>query len=216
MTRATPMMVSDTTGAAGTRIKICGLRRTQDVMMANRYKPDFAGFIIDFPKSHRSVTVEEVIKLGSFLTEEIPIVGVFVNQPVEKVIGLLKDGTIDIAQLHGDESPDYIRQVQDATGLAVIKAFEVKSEADIDKACKSPADYLLLDQGKGGGETFDWHIIKQRPDKPWFLAGGLSAENLEEAIETVHPWGVDISSGVETNGIKDEKKVREVIRIVRR
>lgn len=198
-----------------TKIKICGLRRSQDIMMANRYKPDFAGFIIDFPKSHRSVMPEEVTKLGSLLTEEIPIVGVFVDQPVEKVISLLKDGTIDIAQLHGNESPEYIKQVQDATGCGVIKAFEVKSEADIDKACKSPADYLLLDQGKGGGETFDWSLIKERLDKPWFLAGGLTVENLRQAIDTVHPWGVDISSGVETDGVKDEEKIQQVIRIVR-
>ncbi len=198
-----------------TKIKICGLRRSQDIMMANRYKPDFAGFIIDFPKSHRSIIHEEATKLGSFLTEEIPIVGVFVDQPIEKVISLLKDGTIDIAQLHGNESPDYIKQVQDATGCGVIKAFEVKSEADIEEACKSPADYLLLDQGKGGGEAFDWSLIKQRPDKPWFLAGGLTVDNLQQAIDTVHPWGVDISSGVETDGVKDEEKVKEVVSIVR-
>lgn len=198
-----------------TKIKICGLRRSQDIMMANRYKPDFAGFIIDFPKSHRSITPEEATNLGLFLTEEIPIVGVFVDQPIEKVISLLKDGTIDIAQLHGNESPDYIKQVQDATGCGVIKAFEVKSEADIEEACKSPADYLLLDQGKGGGKTFDWSLIKQRPDKPWFLAGGLTVDNLKQAIDTVHPWGVDISSGVETDGVKDEEKIKQVIRIVR-
>ena len=198
-----------------TKIKICGFRRSKDIMMANRYKPDFAGFIIDFPKSHRSITPEEATKLGSFLTEEIPIVGVFVDQPMEKVISLLKDGTIDIAQLHGNEPPDYIKQVQDATGCGVIKAFEVKSEADIEEACKSPADYLLLDQGKGGGETFDWSLIKQRPDKPWFLAGGLTVDNLQQAIDTIHPWGVDISSGVETDGVKDEEKVKEVVSIVR-
>lgn len=199
-----------------TKIKICGLRRSQDIMMANRYKPDFVGFIIDFPKSHRSVTSEEVTKLRSFLTEEIPIVGVFVNQPIEKVILLLKDRIIDIAQLHGNESPEYIKQVKDETGCQVIKAFEVKSEDDIIKADESPADYLLLDQGKGGGETFDWSLIKEKPAKPFFLAGGLKPENLQQAIDEVHPWAVDISSGVETDGVKDEEKIKEVIRIVRR
>ena len=197
-----------------TKIKICGLRRSQDIMMANRYKPDFAGFIIDFPKSHRSITPEEATKLGSFLTEEIPIVGVFVDQPIEKVISLLKDGTIDIAQLHGNEPPDYIKQVQDATGCGVIKAFEVKSEADIEEACKSPADYLLLDQGKGGGETFDWSRLAEIK-RPYLLAGGLSPDNIAEAVEALHPYGVDVSSGVETDKLKDTEKMRRFVELVR-
>jgi len=198
-----------------THIKICGLKRDKDIDIVNRYKPDFAGFIIDFPKSHRSVTREEAKNLSAKVSSDIKKVGVFVNQPIENVISLLKDGTIDIAQLHGSESNDYIRQVQTETRKTVIKAFEIRSEADIEKACCSPADYLLLDQGKGGGKTFDWSLIKKKPDKPWFLAGGLSVENLDDALESVHPWAVDISSGVETNGFKDEKKIRQVIEITR-
>lgn len=197
------------------KIKICGLRRPQDIMMANSYRPDFAGFIIDFPKSHRSISGEEVADLRRKLNGQIPVVGVFVDQPAEKVIRLLKDGTIDIAQLHGKEDASYIRQVQRETGCQVIKAFEVKSSGDIDRALESPADYLLLDQGKGGGETFDWSLIHEKINRPWFLAGGLNADNLQQAIDTVHPWGVDISSGVETDGVKDEKKVKKVVSIIR-
>ena len=196
-------------------IKICGLRRPQDILIANRYKPDFAGFIINFPKSHRSISEQEVKNLRQNLDKSIPAVGVFVNQPVDKVIKLLKNGTIDIAQLHGTEGADYIRRVQSETGQQVIKAFEVRSEDDIKKALESPADYLLLDQGKGGGETFDWSLITEKIDRPWFLAGGLTVDNLQQAIDTVHPWGVDISSGVESNGVKDEEKVKEVVSIVR-
>ena len=196
-------------------IKICGLRRPQDILIANRNKPDFAGFIIDFPKSHRNISGQEVKKLRENLDKSIPAVGVFVNQPVDKVIKLLKNGTIDIAQLHGTEGADYIRRVQSETGQQVIKAFEVRSEDDIKKALESPADYLLLDQGKGGGETFDWSLITEKIDRPWFLAGGLTVDNLQQAIDTVHPWGVDISSGVESNGVKDEEKVKEVVSIVR-
>lgn len=196
-------------------IKICGLRRPQDILIANRNKPDFVGFIIDFPKSHRSISGKEVKKLRENLDKSIPAVGVFVNQPVDKVIKLLKNGTIDIAQLHGTEGADYIRRVQSETGQQVIKAFEVRSEDDIKKALESPADYLLLDQGKGGGETFDWSLITEKIDRPWFLAGGLTVDNLQQAIDTVHPWGVDISSGVESNGVKDEEKVKEVVSIVR-
>lgn len=197
------------------KIKICGLRRPQDILIANRYKPDFAGFIIDFPKSHRSISGQEVKNLRQNLDHGIPAVGVFVDQPVQKVIDLLTDGTIDIAQLHGKESPEYINEVQKSTGKKVIKAFEVKSSEDIVSALESPADYLLLDQGKGGGETFDWSLITEKIDRPWFLAGGLTVDNLQQAIDTVHPWGVDISSGVESNGVKDEEKVKEVVSIVR-
>ena len=196
-------------------IKICGLRRPQDILIANRYKPDFAGFIIDFPKSHRSISGQEVKNLRQNLDHGIPAVGVFVDQPVQKVINLLADGTIDFAQLHGKESPEYINEVQQSTGKKVIKAFEVKTSEDIERALESPADYLLLDQGKGGGETFDWSLITEKIDSPWFLAGGLTVDNLQQAIDTVHPWGVDISSGVETNGVKDEEKVKEVVSIVR-
>lgn len=197
------------------KIKICGLRRPQDILIANRYKPDFAGFIIDFPKSHRSISGQEVKNLRENLDKSIPAVGVFVNQPVDKVIKLLKNSTIDIAQLHGKESPEYINEVQKSTGKKVIKAFEVKTSEDIERALESPADYLLLDQGKGGGETFDWSLITEKIDRPWFLAGGLTVDNLQQAIDTVHPWGLDISSGVETNGVKDEEKVKEVVSIVR-
>lgn len=197
------------------KIKICGLRLPQDILIANRYKPDFAGFIIDFPKSHRSISGQEVKNLRQNLDHETPVVGVFVDQPMQKVIDLLNDGTIDFAQLHGKESPEYINEVQKSTGKTVIKAFEVKTSEDIERALESPADYLLLDQGKGGGETFDWSLITEKIDRPWFLAGGLTVDNLQQAIDTVHPWGVDISSGVETNGVKDEEKVKEVVSIVR-
>ena len=198
-----------------THIKICGIRRPEDIELVNRYMPDFIGFIIDFPKSHRSVTPQKVENLTKNLESGITKVGVFVNQPIGKVILLLKENIIDIAQLHGNESADYIRQVQKETGKKVIKAFEIHSEDDFKKALHSPADYLLLDQGKGGGKTFDWSLIKEIPDKPGFLAGGLSAENLKNAIKTIKPWGVDISSGVETDGCKDEKKIREVMKIVK-
>lgn len=199
-----------------TRIKICGLRRPGDIEIVNKYKPDFAGFIIDFPKSHRSITGEEAGNLRRILSPEIAAVGVFVDQPAGKVIGLLRNGVIDIAQLHGRENDDYIRRVQEESGKPVIKAFEVKNKEDIETALSSPADYLLLDKGKGGGETFDWSLIGKDMDRPWFLAGGLDPCNLKEAIDRLHPWGLDISSGVETNGVKDQAKIAEVMKIIKR
>lgn len=199
-----------------TRIKLCGLRRPEDIEMANEFEPDFVGFIIDFPKSHRSVTPQEAKNLATRLNPKIPRVGVFVNQPVEKVISLLNDSTIDIAQLHGSEPDEYIERVRGQTGKQVIKAFEISCEEDIERALHSPADYLLLDRGKGAGQAFDWGLIRKRIDRSWFLAGGLLAENLQEAIDAVHPWGLDMSSGIETDGFKDAAKIREVMEIVRK
>ena len=140
-----------------TRIKICGLTRLEDIQAVNEAKPDFAGFIVEFPKSRRSVTVEQLKALREKLDESILPVGVFVNAPVELPAQLLNEGTIALAQLHGQEDENYIRQLRIMTDQLLIKAFSIKTEADIEKAIRSEADYILLDQGAGGtGETFDY------------------------------------------------------------
>lgn len=197
-----------------TKIKICGLRRPEDIQYVNRAKPDFCGFIIDFPKSHRSLTKEQVRKLVQGLDKEIVPVGVFVNPPMELAEELLQEGTIRIAQLHGQESEEQIRYLQENTGKPVIKAFKIRSEEDVQQALKSSADYILLDQGYGSGKTFDWGLVP-KIDRPWFLAGGLTAENLPEAIERLHPWAVDLSSSVEVEGCKDEMLIRRTVEAVR-
>ena len=135
---------------SGTKIKICGLRRREDILAVNEAKPDYCGFIIEFPSSFRSVTADEVRELVKELDPEIRPVGVFVNAPMELVRTLLDDGTLALAQLHGQEDESYIRELKTYTDKLIIKAFSIKTAEDIEKALQSPADYILLDQGGGG------------------------------------------------------------------
>ena len=202
-------------GNSGVRIKICGLKSPEDIRMINTYRPDYCGFIINFPKSHRSRSADQVRALVAELDRSrITPVGVFVDEPLEHVTELLRDGTIEIAQLHGKEDEAYIRKLQSMTGKPVIKAFQIKNAEDIHHAIESPADYILLDKGQGSGETFDWSL-PGAIERPWFLAGGLNDENLAQAIERLRPWAVDLSSSVETEQRKDAEKIRRVIEIVR-
>ena len=185
-----------------TRIKICGLTRLEDIDAVNELKPEYVGFV--FAKSRRQITKEHAVTLRRYLDPEIQAVGVFVNEL-----------PAILAQLHGNESEEYIHSLRFRTGGELIKAFSIKTRGDVEKAKKSSADYILLDHGKGGtGESFDWSLIRNM-DRPYFLAGGLNAENVEQAILQTHPFAVDISSGVETDGVKDPKKITECIRRIR-
>ena len=200
----------------GTKIKICGLRRREDILAVNEAKPDYCGFIIEFPKSFRSVTADEVRNLVKDLLPEIQPVGVFVNAPMELVRSLLDDGTLALAQLHGQEDEAYIRELKIYTDKPIIKAFSIKTAEDIEEALKSPADYILLDQGNGGtGKTFDWSLIPEIR-RPFFLAGGIGVANLEQAVRKIYPYAVDLSSSVETEKWKNPAKIRQVVDIVRR
>ena len=200
-----------------TKIKICGLKRPEDITYVNEAKPDYCGFIIEFPKSSRNVTGDQVRTLTANLHPDIIPVGIFVNASPERVEELLLDGTIQIAQLHGQEDEDYIRRIQRNTRHQVIKAFSVKTTQDIELALQSPADYILLDQGSGGtgktGKTFDWSLIPEIT-RPFFLAGGLGPDNLEQAVRTIRPYAVDLSSSVETDGVKDRSKIVEAVNLV--
>ena len=190
-----------------TRIKICGLYRPCDIEYVNAAKPDWCGFIINFPKSHRSLTPERVRALRRGLDGAVTPVGVFVDQPVETVAELLNDGTISVAQLHGHEDAAYIAALRAAAlGYPVWKAFKVRGPEDLTAANASPADLVLLDNGRGTGETFDWSLAGG-VTRPCLLAGGLTPENIPEAVRRLHPFGLDISSGVETDGKKDCAKI---------
>lgn len=198
-----------------TKIKICGLKCPEDIAYVNEAKPDYCGFIIEFPSSFRSVTADEVRELVKELDPEIRPVGVFVNAPMELVRTLLDDGTLALAQLHGQEDESYIRELKTYTDKLIIKAFSIKTAEDIEKALQSPADYILLDQGGGGtGKTFDWSLIPEI-QRPFFLAGGIGTSNLGQAIREIHPYAVDLSSSVETEKWKDPMKIRQVVDIVR-
>ena len=196
------------------KIKVCGLTRHEDIIAVNEAKPDFCGFIVEYPKSRRSVPEEQLRRLTLEICREVIPVGVFVNAPEGLPARLLNENVISMAQLHGQETPEEICYLKERTGKKIIKAFSIKEKKDVETAKQSPADYILLDQGSGGtGQAFDWSLVGEI-ERPWFLAGGLSAENLDEAIEKMTPWAVDISSGVETDRKKDPEKVRKISYII--
>ena len=199
-----------------TKIKICGLYRPCDIAYVNEAKPDWCGFIINFPRSHRSLTPDQVRTLRKDLDSAVIPVGVFVDQPVEDAAALLNDGTVSIAQLHGHEDPVYIAALRAAaSGKPVWKAFKVRSAEDLDAANASPADLVILDNGYGTGETFDWSLVGGVA-RPYLLAGGLTPENIQQAIGQLHPYGLDISSGVETEKRKDRAKIQAAVLAARK
>lgn len=199
-----------------TKIKICGLTRQEDVDIVNNYCPDYIGFV--FAKSRRRVSFDHACYLKSSLNSNIKTAGVFVNQPILFIVELVRQGIVDVVQLHGDENEEYINNLKQRVNCPVIKAVRVNSTEQILKAQKLPCDMLLLDSyqsGKSGGtgKTFDHSLIPPLK-KPYFLAGGLNSKNIRDVILKYRPFGVDISSGVETNGIKDKNKIKQVIQTV--
>ncbi len=198
------------------KIKICGLSRPCDIDAVNEAMPDYIGFV--FAKSPRQVSFFQAAALKQRLNTRIAAVGVFVDTAVEIISALCQDGVIDMVQLHGNEDADYIKQLKIAVTIPVIKAVRVQSTEQIIKTQSLDCGYLLLDtwqkdrQG-GSGHVFDWSLIPKL-DKPYFLAGGLNAANIKEAA-SYHPYCLDVSSGVETQGKKDRQKILELVRIVR-
>jgi len=194
------------------KIKICGLFREEDITYVNEAKPDYAGFVINFPNSRRSITEDRLSQLSGRLDKRIEPVGVFVDEKIEVVAGLLNSGAISTAQLHGTEDNEYIRQLRArAPGKKIIKALKIESALDIAAAENSEADMILLDNGYGTGKCFDWSLIGSIA-RPFILAGGLTPGNIPEAIEKFQPYAVDISSGVETEKMKDRMKIMEAVR----
>ncbi len=195
------------------KIKFCGLTRPEDIQFANELKPDFIGFVFA-EKSKRFVTPEKAKFLKSKLNPEIPAVGVFVNENPEVVAKISNAGIIDLIQLHGTEDKIYISKLRDLTDKKIIQAFKIQSPDDLKDAEKSFADMILLDSGAGTGKIFDWRILKNF-DRPYFLAGGLNSENVSDAIKILNPYAVDVSSGIETGGIKNFEKMKNFVRKVR-
>ena len=197
-----------------TKVKLCGLRREEDIEAANGLRPDYIGFVFA-EKSRRAVTRETAARLKSLLAPGIPAVGVFVNAQPETVAYLLEDGIIDLAQLHGQEDGEYISRLRELTDKPLIQAFRIRNAEDVRRAEKSPAEYILLDAGAGDGKTFEWELAES-VGRPYFLAGGLTPENAGEATERLHPFALDVSSGIETDGWKDPAKMRAFVNHVRR
>ncbi len=197
-----------------TKIKLCGLMRPEDAEAANELKPDFAGLVF-WERSRRFVDQDQAKLLRQILDPSIPVVGVFVDQPMDRILELLDQDILQMAQLHGHESEEELNYLKVRSGRPVIRAVKVRSEKDLLFARHSAADYILLDNGTGTGETFDWTLMDDRLARPIFLAGGLNEENVKDAICRYHPYAVDVSSGIETEGRKDPEKMKRFVRAVR-
>ena len=196
-----------------TKVKICGLFRNEDIEYVNICKPDFAGFIIDFAKSHRSIDVQTANKLIAKLDKDIKSVCVFVDAPIEKVLECARFA--DCVQLHGTENADYIAAIrQKSPGTKIFKAYTVRSAEDIAIAKKSNADIVLLDNGYGTGNQFDWALVTDL-GRDFFLAGGINSTNVIEAIEKFNPYGIDVSSSVETEKVKDFEKIKQIMEVLK-
>lgn len=210
-----------------TKIKICGIKRMEDILAVNRLRPDYIGFV--FAGTKRKITLETARTLRAALNHEILSVGVFVREPIENIVAICGAGILDLIQLHGDEPRDYIAKVKERTGKSVIRAVRVRRGEDILTGIETDADYLLFDAYRAGeyggsGESFCWEELekakrdcleKGKKFPPFFLAGGLNAQNVGRAIQLLHPFAVDVSSGVETDGVKEEKKMEEFVKYVR-
>lgn len=200
-----------------TKIKICGLTRPEDIDIVNRYLPDYIGFI--FARSKRQVDNSKARDLKQRLNPGISAVGVFVNEDISRIISLCKSGVIDLVQLHGEEEDGYIRELKQHISKPVIKAVRIGDGRSLTPGSDRFSDYLLFDTYHkdlygGSGKSFDWSRVG-RQERPYFLAGGLNKNNVLQAISQLNPYALDISSGVETDGVKDADKTGEIIRIIR-
>ncbi len=200
-----------------TKIKICGLSRPEDIAFVNEALPDYIGFV--FAKSKRQVSEKQAKDLKAKLNPEIKVVGVFVNEEIDKIVRLCKENIIDTVQLHGDEDENYCKKLKKQILNPIIKAVRVRGKEDIEAAKTISSEFFLLDAYKesqygGCGDTFDWTMIRE-VGRSYFLAGGINSDNVLQAIEQVNPFAVDVSSGVETDGLKDRNKIIDIITKVR-
>lgn len=197
------------------KIKICGLRTPEDISYVNQVSPDYAGFIF-VPGRTRYITPQTARELRRQLHPHILSVGVFLDARIEEVLALARQELFTVIQLHGNEPDSYIKALKKSCPFPVIKAFSIRSAKDVDTALASKADYLLFDNGKGGtGQRFDWSLLGQI-ERPFFLAGGMNPCNVADAITRLHPYAVDVSSGVESDGHKDLQKMQAFVQAVRK
>ncbi|MCR4962386.1 MAG: phosphoribosylanthranilate isomerase [Firmicutes bacterium] len=197
-----------------TGVKICGLFRECDIDYVNEAAPDYVGFIIDFPQSHRSIDAERARLLRQRLKPGVRPVGVFVNQPLETAAAAAVRIGLDVIQLHGGEDDGYIAALRKRTGLPIWKAFQVRTADGLRAAASSAADEIVLDNGYGTGSVFDWSLLTGFR-RPFILAGGLKPETIPQALRLFAPKLIDISSGVETGKVKDREKILAAVRAVR-
>ena len=208
-------------GVSMTRIKICGIKRVEDILYVNRYLPHYIGFV--FAESKRRVSAEQVRVLKQKLDPRIKTVGVFVNEAIEKIVEIVDECGLNCIQIHGDETPQYINNLRErldlhsAQGVEIWKAIRVKDESSLNLLNSYKVDAFVLDtfvEGAygGAGKVFDWKLASlDKSCSRIFVAGGMSPENVADAVKSIKPYGVDVSSGVETEGFKDEFKIRQFV-----
>lgn len=192
-----------------TKIKLCGIRRKEDIEIINKTDISYIGFIF-YKNSFRYIDINKAKSLKKLLNPKIKVCGVFVNEDMEKILNIVKNNIIDIIQLHGNEDNNYIEKLKEKSKKKIIKAFEINNERDIEKALNSKADFIMFDAGKGSGKTFDWNLIKG-VQRNYFLAGGINLENINKAFNIIKPYAIDLSSSIESNGFKDENKIKNIL-----
>ncbi len=202
------------------KIKFCGIKRIEDVMLMNSFMPDYAGFV--FSQSKRQINLSTAIMLLNMLDKKIKKVGVFVNEKIEHIAQISHIAGLDVIQLHGDEDQAYIKNLKKLLiDKEIWKAVRVSSPCDVQKSIDLSVDMLILDrfeqnQYGGTGRVADIASIKKADiRREFFIAGGLNSQNINSIINEVKPAGVDISSGIETDGCKDENKIREIMRCLK-
>jgi len=192
-----------------TVVKLCGMRTERDVAEAVRAGADMIGMVLS-PGFSRSVPIGLAVKMSSLVPKSIVLVGVFVDSPIEEVISVARILGLGMVQLHGSEDDDYISRVREELRVPVIKSFIIYDEKDLEEARGSGADFVLLDGGKGSGSKFDWSLVESF-GRDFVLAGGLTPDNVSEAVKRVRPYAVDVSSGIETYGAKDPGKMKAFV-----
>ena len=210
------------------KIKICGLKTLEDVAIVNEYLPEYVGFV--FANTKRFVTDEQALEMRLALNNRIKTVGVFVDEPIEHILKLCRCGIINVVQLHGEETDDYIKQIKEENDICVIKAVKVQSSEQVYENMSQNADFMLFDTYKKGelggtGERFSLELLEEvllrmseegKPVKPYFVAGGLDEANVCDILGKTKCYGVDVSTGVETDGKKDRLKIEKFINSVRK
>lgn len=197
-----------------TKIKLCGLKRLEDIEVVNQLKPDYIGFIF-VENSKRYINPIQAFQLKKALNKNIKAVGVFVDEDIDIIKDIVEMNIIDMVQVHGSEDEIYLDNLRQAIKVPVIQAYKINTLDDVLKAVDSKADYILLDSKTGGsGSSFDWSLIKELK-RDYFLAGGLSSDNVRDAIQTLNPYAVDVSSGIEIDGLKDKEKMCAFVEKVR-
>lgn len=202
------------------KIKFCGNRLGQDITYCNQLQPDYVGMILS-PGFRRSITMEQAAAITRYRAPYLQMVGVFVNETTETICKYIENVPLDIIQLHGKETHAQIVALRNACSLPVWKAVHIRTPDDVRRAEQLEADCLIIEgytpnQAGGTGVVANWKMLAERPpQQPWFLAGGLKPDNVADALQILHPDGVDFSSGTETYGKKDFHKMESIVRTVR-